>query len=295
MRRGAFVMALALGLLGSAAYAKDGAPARLTGAPGSYAFVLGDEGDVLTAAYWIDAETVIVFPPGSAPIIEPSITQLFMADRGFLPTRLIAGVVLLNRAFDYAAPPVPGPDGGTTEIAVREFSFDLDGAPRTDRAEDYTITLHWLPAETRRLGATELTLWPYRGTNLTRLGRVGMRREDGAVERVYLPAFDLDLDAETWTDAASIHWGDGMTASADLGFEVALASAAGTPLGDCLEGIRGEPAYAVFLAGFAALEQRSIPLLRRGTTDAMEFGLAEYIDLERRYAVARRFRQCHGM
>jgi len=294
MRHAAVMLVWLFGLLVPSALAKEGGPARLTGAPGSYAFVLDADGEILTASYWIGAETVLVFPPGSARLIEPSITQLFMADRGFLPSRLIASVILLNRAFDYASPPVPGAEG-TTQVAVTEYSFDPDGLPRTDRAEDYTVALEWLPARTQNLDGTDVTVWPYRGVNLTLLGGSGMRREEDTVDRVYLPAYDLDLDADVWAEAASIHWGDGMIASADLGFEVTLASAAGTPLGDCLQAIRDEPAYAVFLAGFAALEQRSIPLLERGTTDLLEFGLTDYLELDRRYTVARRFQACFGL
>lgn len=259
--------------------------------PGSYVMLLDRAGAIRVLQYRIGDGAVIEFrlPPIQ---LSADINTILVTDRGFLPTRIVHSYYLSGYRIDYRDPPTPATEGMIT-IDVDVYRSGFTQPP--ELIDRYAANFSWLGSEARAFSAGTLV-----GYNYETDFDVGIdeneapRTQTGTVRRVYVPALDLDVDAKTWANAGDIRIGR-VTSSIELGPITWLMSEIPIPIRECISGVVALPEYLAYSAEIAALERRTLGLIDRAWTDVLEYGLADYDDVAKRYGIAEKFRGCTSM
>ena len=114
------------------------------------------------------------------------------------------------------------------------------------------------------------------------------------IRRVYLPAVDLDIDAETWATASDIRIGH-VASSIELAPITWLMSDISAETRDCVADVVAQPDYRAYSEEIGALERRTLDHIDRAWSDLMEYGLGDYNAVEAKYGIVAKFRACTGI
>ncbi len=285
LRVAALLLAVAAAALPASA---EDATGRLTGAPGSWVALMRD-GEVVETWFWIGPEAIQVMPEGRALDYGPLPNQDMLRDRGLLPQRLLSPPLLVADGFTYTrAAPDFGAMDEPVEVGVETFRFAPMTGERT-RVRPMETTFLWQEEKSRNLPGGEVIAYQYQARNLPVFDRMAPDVA-GRAQRVYLPAFDVDIPARLWDDLDDIVYGAGLAASPELAVELWVRTRPESA--ECLTALRGTEAWRDHVAGFAALEGRTADLVRQGKTDLMEFGMRAYLELAQRTGVPASFERC---
>ncbi len=283
-------VALALGMAGSAPGAAE-TPGRITGEQGSYFILLDAEGPI-AAWYWIGPETILLFTSAEGALLQPGPNQFRMVDRGLLPQRIVASYAQESRVLEYDGFPVfAGVGSDPIPIEVRTYGLALTPEaildPQRRDEQAYTLHFRWLAEDVRNLPSGAVVAQRYEAG-----ASGGDRIASTPRQRVYLPAYDVDLDARVWDQATDVRSGAGLVASTDLIFVTWPATDLDPAVAGCLTALHESPEYVAYAGEFAGLEWRSTILLPQGYSDMAALGRADYRELDRRTGIPERFQDC---
>lgn len=282
-----------LGLAVTAAAADAAEITPVTGEAGSWVMLVDADNVPLYAWYWIADNAVLHFPQVIASGMFMGPTQAVVADRGFMPTRIVGVFTFTSRGFTYGAevPPTRTEGGEPIRIPVEEVHYGIGFPPAKTEDFRYDISFRWLGEDIRDFPSMPGVLaQTYEADNLTEADNAEVHFVREPSQRVYLPNFGVEIAADVWPVIADIKTGTGMPGSPGLAMVAWLGNTTGPEQRACLEAVQADPAFTTFLGDFGALERRTALLIGSGTTDILLYGMDDYGRLPR--AIVERFQQC---
>jgi hypothetical protein len=277
--------------IAAAIRAKGPQAAASAGRAGSYLILLDGQRKPLLAAYWIGDDVIGVVRGGPISAL-PESNQALVIDRYLFPRVAIDERLFLVERLEYEALPdsYAQPAPGT--------SFSVPGRLRPDAlaaaqgsGKPFVVSFAWRDRLDRDVDGTPLEGYAFTASNLPDVEAAGLPIDRDAAARVYIPSLAFGVSRATWDRIGGVITGTAPS-SADLAFAMWLQGDLPETMRSCLTDLRASDAYARYQEALAALERRNQSLIAQGLTDILAYGIAPYTELEKQYAIVRRFTAC---